>query len=306
MSYRVGIIGARGIGKFHAREFSKLGCEVVALMGKSEKLDKMTSNFLENDLGINFRYYSKIDDMIKNENLDVVSICCPVDFHFEYSKLCLDKKINVFCEKPLTENFNETRILFEVSERKNRLISVNTQWSHLSEMISDEIGFLDPEKEICIEMESGGENMKKMLQDHLPHVNSFIIGQLKNMEIPNNFKFKIKGEKTIEILFKVKKDNKYYPIKYVFTFKNTHPKKINLSFGEKKISRRVDSDYNQFLLFDDKEIAIEDPLNLSIKDFLDALQSRKTKGLKKDEIFLNVKIYEKIMEKFREQNEKEN
>jgi predicted dehydrogenase len=81
---RVAILGASGIGKFHAREFKKAGADVVAILGTNEDSLKNTSDFLDVEYGIKVKSYSNIDILLASEKLDAVSICTPSSFHFEH------------------------------------------------------------------------------------------------------------------------------------------------------------------------------------------------------------------------------
>ena len=55
------------------------------------------------------------------QDLDAVFICLPSKLHYEYSKFFLLNGINVFCEKPLTLSFDESRELIEIA-RDRKLI----------------------------------------------------------------------------------------------------------------------------------------------------------------------------------------
>ena len=46
---RIAILGASGIGKFHARDFKKAGCDVVAILGSNDKTAKATSEMLKKE-----------------------------------------------------------------------------------------------------------------------------------------------------------------------------------------------------------------------------------------------------------------
>ena len=86
---KVGILGVGSIGEFHAREFKKNGCDVVAILtssfeGATNKAEKLNQIY-----GINARPYSDFDEFLREE-LDIVSVCTPIGTHYKYvESLCL-------------------------------------------------------------------------------------------------------------------------------------------------------------------------------------------------------------------------
>ena len=55
----------------------------------------------------------------KIENVDWVFIATPDQTHYNIVKQCLNKGVNVFCEKPTTLSYQETKNLFDLADSKN-------------------------------------------------------------------------------------------------------------------------------------------------------------------------------------------
>lgn len=53
------------------------------------------------------------------KNIDWVFIATPDQTHYKIVKQCLESGVNVFCEKPITLSYQETKELFELAEIKN-------------------------------------------------------------------------------------------------------------------------------------------------------------------------------------------
>ena len=51
------------------------------------------------------------------KNIDWIIIASPNNLHYQHVKFFLEKKINVFCEKPLTTNYDLTKKLIKVSKK---------------------------------------------------------------------------------------------------------------------------------------------------------------------------------------------
>ena len=108
---KVGIWGCGGISSFHRRaydELEKSGLDVklVALcdinkenFNKEMRINISSGN--EVPLPVINNCYTDIDDMLKNEELDLVDICLPTFLHKEASIKILEKGINVLVEKPM-------------------------------------------------------------------------------------------------------------------------------------------------------------------------------------------------------------
>jgi hypothetical protein len=66
---------------------------------------------------IKFIYNSKDDYKKISENIDWIFILTPDKTHYKIAKHFLEKKINVFCEKPLTIDFKKADYLINLSKK---------------------------------------------------------------------------------------------------------------------------------------------------------------------------------------------
>ena len=60
--------------------------------------------------------------MLDNEEIDVIYIATPIGVHFEGAMKVLSAGKNVWCEKPLTCNLNDTEILIEIARQKKLIL----------------------------------------------------------------------------------------------------------------------------------------------------------------------------------------
>ena len=74
-------------------------------------------------------YNSKLD------LADWIFIATPDSTHYEIVKDCLLKRKNVFCEKPLTLSYKQSKELFELSENKNVKLYVDDVFNYRTETI---------------------------------------------------------------------------------------------------------------------------------------------------------------------------
>ena len=57
------------------------------------------------------------DKWWSQSNVDWVIVASPNEFHYEQVKYFLKNSINVFCEKPLTNNIKNDKILFKIAKK---------------------------------------------------------------------------------------------------------------------------------------------------------------------------------------------
>jgi len=89
-------------------------------------------------IGICSRSHSKIESLVdelsckgwtncnvmfQDNEIDVVMISTPIGMHFDHAKTALENKKNVWCEKPITNNFNHTKILIELAKKNKKMLS---------------------------------------------------------------------------------------------------------------------------------------------------------------------------------------
>ncbi|MEO5564764.1 MAG: Gfo/Idh/MocA family oxidoreductase [Chitinophagaceae bacterium] len=67
-------------------------------------------------------YYSSLDDFLKNKNMDAVYIATPHPHHYEQALACLQNKIPVLCEKPMTINADQCRHLIGAAKQNNTFL----------------------------------------------------------------------------------------------------------------------------------------------------------------------------------------
>ncbi|MFT5284552.1 MAG: putative dehydrogenase [Planctomycetota bacterium] len=100
---RIALLGATGIGRFHVREFSKTGAEIVAILGSSAESAATTAAKLAPFLAPNAAIPSALCslDEVYARDLDAIAIATPDELHYEATLRALLGGQFVFCEKPL-------------------------------------------------------------------------------------------------------------------------------------------------------------------------------------------------------------
>lgn len=124
---RVGIIGTGFGASVQAPGFMMHPeCEVVALSGVArpgrarEQADR---------LGIP-RAYDNYLEMLGNEELDLVSVVSAPNLHLPMTMAALERRIPVFCEKPMALNLAEAQAMVDAAERRSLLGAIDFEFRH--------------------------------------------------------------------------------------------------------------------------------------------------------------------------------
>ncbi|KAJ5747760.1 D-xylose 1-dehydrogenase (NADP(+)) [Penicillium nucicola] len=91
--------------------------------------------------------FDKYEDVYQDENVDIVYIGTPHSMHFEIALNAINARKNVLCEKPLTMNANQARILIEAS-RKMGVLLVEAVWTRFFPIITELQSLLHEQKVI--------------------------------------------------------------------------------------------------------------------------------------------------------------
>jgi len=133
---KIAVIGLGDISKIHIPAIqANPNAELVAVCDLDESLRNTVPN-------VNF--YSDYQEMLNKESLDCVHVCLPHYLHFPVTKVCVEKGVHVFQEKPLSLNTQEGLALAKLEEEyENVKICVcfqnrcNESFELLQEMIAN-------------------------------------------------------------------------------------------------------------------------------------------------------------------------
>ncbi|MCR5484042.1 MAG: Gfo/Idh/MocA family oxidoreductase [Clostridiales bacterium] len=118
---KVGIIGTGGISHAHMDGYKALPelVDVVACCDiDGEKVKKYAEKFSVP------HYYTDCAEMMKNEELDCVSVCTWNSAHKECTITALNGGANVICEKPMAMNAAEAEEMLEAANKNGKLLQV--------------------------------------------------------------------------------------------------------------------------------------------------------------------------------------
>ena len=132
---RYGVIGIKGIGKYHvdlAQHQPRV--ELAALAD----IDAAFVNQKSKELGV--RGFTDYRDMLDAGIVDAVSIALPHHLHREVGLTCLKAGLHIFIEKPLANRVSEAEAMIASAQAKNLKICVGHQYrTHRSSRVLKEL-----------------------------------------------------------------------------------------------------------------------------------------------------------------------
>lgn len=147
---KVAIVGARGIGKHHAKWFARAGCEVTAIYGTTEESAAAAAAGLRESFGFSGRAFSDWERFRREGGFEACSVCSPAERHWENVRDLAADGTHLLCEKPLVWHWDATPLqmieeataLVEAAAHHNVLLGVNAQypaalegWEHLHRQV---------------------------------------------------------------------------------------------------------------------------------------------------------------------------
>jgi len=126
---KIAIVGTGGMAGGHADWFQNKikGCKVVACC---DVLPERVKAFAER-----FKipaFYTDMDKMLREEDLDAVSNVTPDRFHAPLSLKAIAKGLHVLCEKPLALNYADAKKMADAAKRKGVINMVNLSYRNSS------------------------------------------------------------------------------------------------------------------------------------------------------------------------------
>ncbi len=113
---KVAQIGTGGWGKNHTRILSQLGVLTAVCDANKERSKEYSEKYSVNS-------YDSVDSLLDSENFDAAFICTPTSTHSKIANQLIEKKKNVFIEKPLTYLSEEGEELLELAKKNNVIMT---------------------------------------------------------------------------------------------------------------------------------------------------------------------------------------
>lgn len=274
----VAIIGARkdrnGIGGFIARYFHQNGAQVTCVLGTSEATAALAADALA-PCGIEARPYRDFTDMLEREDLDAVAVASPAETHYAFLSASMERGLSVFCEKPFIDPARDDvpgdlETLFHLARKKRAAVAMNSQWPFCLPSYEHLCGTLVPGEIrrffIRLSPLSAGADM---IPDSVPHGLSLLhavlgAGTVHDLSFEN-------GPGSLGISFTYASSFSDCEVSMLLVQEKQQPRTFSFGFNGLVAERCIDmASYEISLAFGEKQAPIPDPLNLCVRDFVEA------------------------------------
>lgn len=122
---RVGIIGCGWIAEAHVKSYKN--CPEVEIVAGADIIPGKAKKFFEKTGVEGARCYESTEEMLKNEQLDAVSVCTYNSQHAPCAIAALEAGVNVMLEKPFTVTLDEAVAVMKAEKKSGKLLSIGFQ-----------------------------------------------------------------------------------------------------------------------------------------------------------------------------------
>ena len=296
MTFNVAIIGPgrskQGTGPFIARTFKELGHNVQALVSSSLDSATKAAERLKSEYAIDCHAYKSLEELLVNHSIDVVAISSPADSHHQHLKTAIEAGCHVFCEKPLwwlNKNVvsesdvrsitNEATELVNLCHINKVILQLNTQWPYTLASYYELYPQVKNQHAIesfamWLSPQSQGSTMIVDTGSHLLSMLYSIVGAGKISNIESNLP-KASNKQDLLIEFDYLHAQGDTRVAMTLTSSDTFPKPAAYAINGLRVDRHVElPNYLISLRSPDDQLAIEDPLVCSIKNFISTIHSK--------------------------------
>lgn len=306
---KVAIIGAgrnqNGIGEYIARYFHRNGAVVGSVLGTTDQTARRASANLRK-YGIEAVPYTDFRRLIETQRPETVVIASPASTHAEYLLKCIDAGVNIFCEKPfiwpVTDDFNRTlEDIFKKVSAKKLTVAMNAQLPFSLKYYQELCGPVDLAKAGQFEINmSPSCGKKEMIPESVPHPLSILYCVLGKGEVGDcSFQSAGKGKMTIILQYASRFGKCQVLIKLASQEKQ--PRDFSFGFDEQVVKRIIDPEnYDIYFSYQGKKLKLIDPLDLSIRDFMSAVEKKTDPLIGPDHILNNMVALKKIYDAYEE------
>jgi len=306
---KVSIIGAgrkrNGIGEYIGKYFHKNGAKVISVLGTTEETSAKASAVLRR-YGIEAIPFTDFYKMVEGERPDAVVIASPSSTHYAYLVNCVDLGLHIFCEKPFVRpDIDDPRIkvegILKDAKEKKLTVAMNSQWPFAIKYY----------KRICGEIEMKKSNKffismspfcsgREMISESVPHALSLLYVLLGQGEILDLKVESVKQEE-MSIKFKYLSGAKDCVVLIKLVKKEEQPRDLQFGWNDKIVRRSLNlKNYDIYLSYGNKKLKIADPLELSVRNFIEAIEKRQEPFIGYAHIMHNASLLKEIYDGYSE------
>lgn len=134
MAYKLAIVGYGGMGEWHHKNI-KERIEEIEVVGAYD----IRPERVEKAVAAGLKEYDTLEALLQDENIDIITVATPNNFHKELVIAALQNGKHVICEKPVMMNAKELEEVIAVQQETGKLFSIhqNRRWDKDYRIIKD-------------------------------------------------------------------------------------------------------------------------------------------------------------------------
>jgi predicted dehydrogenase len=235
-----------------------------------------------------------------------VVIASPSSTHYEYLLKSLNSGFHIFCEKPFVwqdgiDIGKTLEDIFKKAREKKLTIAMDSQWPFSIDDYQKVCGKIVVKKSntFFIKMSPPFPG-REMIPESVPHALSLLYCLLGDGEV-EELNFESKGERDLSVRFVYHFEKKRCDVLIELVYQETMPRDFSFGLNDKIVFRSLDlENYEIYFNYGGKKSRIVDPLELSIKDFIDAVEKKTEPLIGTRHILHNTYLLKKIDDAFGE------
>ena len=288
-SYRLAIVGAarrrQGTGAFLAYHFAQLGHPPCAVVGRTLDSARKAADSLAAQLSKPVAAYASIEQLFKQETIDILVIASPVQTHWHCLETAAQQTCHVFCEKPLwwparampgDVLYQKTQVLIEQLTAGKRKLYLNMQWPFTLETYRRLYPSVAQEpraiEELAMRLSPASRGVD-MLVDAAPHLLSMLYALLGDGTI-EHVRCRQQGDKHCDLSFSYHHAVSRTAVHLTMEQCPEQPRPAAYAINKQWARRCVKlNPYSLALAHDSQTIPMPDPLIQSVECFLLSLKA---------------------------------
>jgi predicted dehydrogenase len=118
MKIKIAVVGL-GIGKAHIHYYKQIpDVEIIGIVDTNSDVLKETAE------KYNLKPFNSVEELLKTEIPDGVSICTPPSSHLKLTQIFASKNVHILCEKPMAPRISDCEKMIEVCEKNKVFLMI--------------------------------------------------------------------------------------------------------------------------------------------------------------------------------------
>jgi hypothetical protein len=282
---RIGVIGPdrrrNGTGPFVARELIACNVQIVAVASRLAENGCAAAARLRDSGVAGVEAVHPAEALLERGGLDAIAICSPAETHAGLLRRALDRRLHVFCEKPLLwgppgETAQAVLELVDGFASSGLVLHESAQWIYTLPAFERAYGAIDRERvrDLQVELAPPERAVPEMMREAFPHVASLLIAT-GGRGAPREVEWRLEPDgEALDLRFSVANaSGTALRVGARFTHAPAQPRPAAYAIDGRWFRRRIGPGYAISMEGAGRVWPIDDPLAQSVAAFVEAVRA---------------------------------